>query len=99
MAYSWELQPDKLTPRFLATLVKWQSKGSRGVDIKLGHTLYEDNRSLSIWCYDYSVMEGCYVSKISEIPTTKQLAEMKRASIEKERAELQKKMDTLEVAK
>ena len=99
MAYSWELQPDTLTPRFLATLVKWQSKGSRAVEIKLGHTIFEDNHRLSIWCYDYSVMEGCYVSKISEIPTTKQLAEMKRASIEKERAELRKKMDKLEVEK
>ena len=99
MAYSWELQPDKLTPRFLAILIQWQSKGSRAVDIKLERTVSGDNRRLSIWCYDYSLMEGCHVSKITDIPTTKQLAEMKQASIEKERAELQKKMEKMEVEK
>ena len=95
MTYSWELQPQAFTPRFLAALVKWQSKGERAVDIKLTHTIFEGNRRLSIWCYDNTALEGRFVSKISEIPTTKQLVEMKRASIEKQRAELEKKMEEL----
>lgn len=95
MGYSWDLQPETLTPHFLAALVKWQSKGSRAVDIKLERTFFEDKCCLTIFCFDHTVMEGRHVSKITEIPTTKKLAEMKQAAIEKQQAELQKKMEEL----
>jgi hypothetical protein len=96
--FDWRIKPDALTPRFLDALKKWQAAESRSVQIKIESDIFDSKPEpgLSIWCFDYKVMEGKYVSKITEIPTTKQLLAMKQASIEKERAELQKKMDNLE---
>lgn len=95
MGYSWDLQPETLTPDFLAALIKWQSNGSRAVDIKLKRDSIEDRHCLTIWCFDYTVMGGRYISKMTDIPTTKDLAKMKQVSIEKQQAELQKQMEEL----
>ncbi len=96
--FDWKIKPDALTPRFLDALKKWQAAGRRSVKIEIEGNIFDENpkSKLIIWCYDYGVMEGRHVSKITEIPTTKKLMEMKKATIEKERAELQKKIDNLE---
>ncbi len=91
MIFDWHLKPEKLSPHFFKALVKWQADGHRAVQIEIDSV----EPRMAIWCFDYTVMEGRYVTKITDIPTTKQLAKAKQASIEKQRIELQKKMEEL----
>ncbi|MBU0945355.1 MAG: hypothetical protein KJ804_12135 [Proteobacteria bacterium] len=97
MNMSHEITPEQITPRFIAALVKWQKKGRRTVDIKIPPLYFdEEGAACTVWCYDSDLMEGEFVTKITEIPTTKQLAESKRLAIEKERAELRQRLAEME---
>jgi len=94
--YGWETTPDKLTPHFLAALLKWQSQGARSVKIEIAKHSLEESGNVTVWCYCFQATEGRYVTKITEIPTTKQLLQMKQDSIDRQRAELEKKLNKLE---
>lgn len=96
--YDHQMKKDKLTPHFLKALIVWQgqNEAGRSFDIKVEGTIFEDNHVMTIWCYDSTAMEGCFVTKITDIPTTKKLLEMKKASIEKNRADLEREMKALE---
>ena len=97
---SHEITPEQITPRFLAALVKWQKKGRRSVDIKIPSLWFDEEGAVcTIWCYDSDLMEGSFATRISKIPTAKQLAEKKRLAIEKERAELRQKLAEMEEQK
>ena len=96
MSYTWGIKPENLTPRFLAALLKWQSQSERSVKIDISRVCGEEDSHVSIWCYDHRAAEGRHVSKITEIPTTQQLLEMKQDSINKQRAELEKRLNDLE---
>ena len=97
MNMSYEITPEQITSRFITALVKWQKKGRRSVDIKIPALYFDEVGAVcTVWCYDGDLMEGDFVTKISEIPTTKQLAEKKRQAIEEERAELRQKLAEME---
>lgn len=44
----------------------------RGIEIKLGHT-----GNCRVWAYDYDMMDGAYVSSVSEIPDFEKTKEQK----------------------
>ncbi len=97
MNMTHEITPEQITPRFFAALVAWQKKGQRSVDIKIPPLYFDEvGATCTIFCYDSDLMEGEFVTRISKIPTARQLAEKKRLAIEKERAELRQKLEELE---
>jgi hypothetical protein len=92
----YEITPKKITPHFMQALVAWQCKGRRAVDIKINTPWDGKDATCTIFCYDQSVMEGKFVTKIKDIPTSKELTKLKQVSIEREREILQKKIEELE---
>ena len=97
MNMSHEIKPEQITPRFLAVLIRWQKKGNRTVDIKIPPLwIHEDGAVTKIWCYDHDLGEGKFVTRISEIPTTKYLLEKRRENVEKEKYDLTRKLEELE---
>ncbi len=97
MNMSHEITPEQISPRFITALINWQKKGQRSVKIDIPPLYFDEEGAVcTIWCYDGSLLEGRFVTKISEIPTTMQLAEQKRLAIEEERVELRQKLAELE---
>jgi len=94
----WETAPKNITHHFLKALIQWQAKGSRSFSIEVMPQVLKGKQKAVVWCYDHIAMEGRHVTRITEIPTTVQLLEMKKASIEKEKTELKKKEEDLEAS-
>ena len=46
----------------------WQKQGNRSIDLKA-----EPNSPVKIWCYDYDLSAGAYVSPPAPLPTTDEL--------------------------
>ena len=44
--------------------INWQKQGRRSVDIKIGNSV---NGEVKIWCWDYDLQTGQYVSTPEEI--------------------------------
>ncbi len=59
-------------------LQAWSLVGDRSVDIGLRKD------STQIWCYDFSIMNGTFVTSIDEIPTEKELVGIKLKDLESE---------------
>lgn len=87
------MQKTGLTPELLAALLDWQAEGKRHVQIELSG-LREN--SCNIWVYDYGLTSGVYVTRKEDIPTTEQLIRKQQASIEAQRQNLLKQLETLE---
>jgi hypothetical protein len=55
----------------LADLETWESLGHRCVEIK------KTRGEVTIWVFDYSIMEGAYVKSSDDLPTFAKLREQK----------------------
>lgn len=63
--------------------VKWQRQGRRSVRIQIGNSVNDD---VSIWCWDYDLQTGQYVSTPEEID----LIAVKKRELQAKIAELEK---------
>ena len=97
--------PDKLNHNLISALIKWQSKGRRSVTVKIepeaSYLFPGDPKGpkVTVWAYDYEMMEGKHVTCAEQLPTEGELAKAKQEQIEQERQELLKKLKNLEVSK
>jgi hypothetical protein len=97
MNMSHEITPEQITPRFLASLIRWQKQGNRAVDIKIPPLwIHEEGAVTTVWCYDHDLKEGNYATRISEIPTTKSLMRQRQKRVEEEKYDLTRKLKELE---
>ena len=87
----------KLTGKFIEALLSWQETGNRSVKIKINRELYNRERKVSVWVYDYRIMAGAFVSCPEEIPTPEDLAEKQLVFKEEERKRLLRQLEALEV--
>ena len=87
----------KLTGMFIESLLSWQEEGHRLVKIEIGRELYDHERKVSVWVYDYQIMAGAFVSSPGEIPTPEDLAGKQLKLKEEERKRLLKQLEALEV--
>ncbi len=87
----------RLTGMFIESLLSWQEGGHRSVKIEIGRELYNRQRKVSVWVYDYRLMAGVFVRSPEEIPTPEDLAEKQLELKEEERKRLLKQLEALEV--
>jgi len=71
--------------KLLEALKHWVNAGRRCVDITISTQILSETK---VWCYDFDLEAGKIVTNIGEIPTTKELKEDKRKSLEATLSEL-----------
>lgn len=54
-----------MTNELFEAVQQWQQDGCRSVDIEIGKG--GSKNSESIWCFDYSLMEGSHINSVKEL--------------------------------
>ena len=62
----------------------WQKQGNRSIDLTA-----EPNSPVKIWCYDYDLSVGAYVTHPAPPPTTEELKDKMAARLRAELATLE----------
>ena len=68
------------------SLIEWTRQGRRSVQVDI--TSQTEVHNISAWLYDFSVQQGRFVGVDDELPTTDDLANMRRAELERQLKEL-----------
>ena len=68
------------------SLIEWTRQGRRSVQVDI--TSQTDKHNITAWVYDFDVQQGRFVGVDEELPTKDELANMRRAELERQLKEL-----------
>ena len=70
----------------IESLIEWTRQGRRSVQVDISSQT--DRCNITLWVYDFSVQQGRFVGMDDDLPTTDDLANQRRAELERQLKEL-----------